>query len=343
MSSKAAATPDTPSASSPSMRAIIVEHPGEADTLRIAQVPRPAPDTGEVLIRVSAAGLNRADISQRKGHYPPPPSTTDILGMEVSGHVAAVGTNVPRWKPGDAVCALLAGGGYAEYCVAPQGQVLPIPGGVSLEDAAALPEAAFTVWANLFDTQMLRARETFLVQGGSSGIGSFAIQAARFMGARVVATAGSAEKCAFCRELGAEAAWDYKEENWVAGAWAWSHGKGIQVILDMVAGDYFGKHVELLAQRGRLIHIATTKGAEVKLDLREVMRKRLIITGSTLRVRRPEEKSVLREGVEATLWPGIASGAIRPIVYARFPLEQAAAAHRLMESSAHLGKIVLTL
>jgi NADPH2:quinone reductase len=325
------------------MRAIVVDHPGDADTLRIAQVPRPAPGPGEVLIRVAAAGLNRADIAQRKGHYPPPPGTTDTLGMEVSGHVAAIGTNVARWKPEDAVCALLAGGGYAEYCVAPQGQVLPIPDGVSLDDAASLPEAAFTVWANLFDTQMLRARETLLVQGGSSGIGSFAIQAARFMGARVVATAGSAEKCAFCRELGAEAAWNYKEENWVAEAWAWSQGKGIHVILDMVAGDYFGKHVELLAQRGRLIHIATTKGAEVKLDLREVMRKRLVITGSTLRARRPEEKSLLREGVEATFWPAIASGAIRPIVYARFPLEQAAAAHRLMESSAHLGKIVLTL
>ena len=342
MSNKAPATPGTPP-SSPQMRAIVVDHPGDADTLSIAQVPRPVPGPGEVLIRVVAAGVNRADIAQRKGHYPPPPGTTDILGMEVSGHVADVGTHVARWKPGDEACALLAGGGYAEYCVAPQGQVLPIPSGVSVEDAASLPEAAFTVWANLFDTQMLRAKETFLVQGGSSGIGSFAIQAARFMDARVVATAGSAEKCAFCRELGAEAAWNYKEENWGAGAWAWSQGKGIQVILDMVAGDYFGKHVELLAQRGRLIHIATTKGAEVKLDLREVMRKRLIITGSTLRARRPEEKSLLREGLEATLWPAIASGAIRPIVYARFPLEQAAAAHRLMESSAHLGKIVLTL
>jgi putative PIG3 family NAD(P)H quinone oxidoreductase len=325
------------------MRAIVVERPGDAEVLRLAEVPRPVPAPDELLIKVAAAGVNRADIVQRKGHYPPPAGITGILGMEVSGHVAATGTHVARWKVGDSVCALLGGGGYAEYCVVPQGQVLPLPDGVSLVDAASLPEAAFTIWANLFDTQMLRSRETFLVQGGSSGIGAFAIQAARFMGARVVTTAGSAEKCAFCRDLGAEAAWNYKEENWVAGAWAWSEGKGIQVILDMVGGDYFGKHIELLAQRGRLIHIATTNGAEVKLDLREVMRKRLIVTGSTLRARRPEEKSVLREGVEAKLWPGIATGAIRPTVHATFPLAEAAQAHRLMESSAHLGKIVLTL
>ena len=325
------------------MRAIIVERPGDADTLRIAKVPRPTPGQGELLIKVAAAGVNRADIAQRKGHYPPPAGISSILGMEVSGSVAALGTNVVRWKVGDSVCALLGGGGYAEYCVVPQGQILPLPDGISITDAGSLPEAAFTVWANLFDTQMLRARDSFLVQGGSSGIGSFAIQAAKFMGARVVTTAGSQEKCDFCRELGAEAAWDYKKENWVAAAWAWSEGKGIQVILDMVGGDYFSKHIELLAQRGRLIHIATTKGAEVQLDLREVMRKRLIVTGSTLRARRPEEKSVLREGVEAKLWPAIASGAIRPVVHATFPLEQAAEAHCLMESSAHLGKIVLTL
>ncbi len=322
------------------MRAIVVKN----SAMHVAEVPRPVPRAGEILIRVTAAGVNRADLVQRKGHYPPPAGITDILGMEVSGHVAAVGANVARWKQGDAVCALLAGGGYAEYCVVPQGQVLPLPQGVSLEDAASLPEAAFTVWANLFfDTQQLRTRESFLVQGGSSGIGSFAIQAARSIGARVVATAGSAEKCAFCRDLGAEATWNYKTENWMAAAWAWSEGKGIQVILDMVGGDYFGKHIELLSQRGRLIQIATTQGAEVKLDLREVMRKRLIITGSTLRARRPEEKSLLREGVEAKLWPAIAKGTIRPTVHSRFPLADAAEAHQLMESSAHLGKIVLTL
>lgn len=325
------------------MRAIVVTEPGDADALRLKDVPRPAPGPGEVLIRVAAAGVNRADTVQRKGHYPPPAGVSDLLGLEVSGHVAALGTHISRWNVGDPVCALLGGGGYAEYCVAPQGQVLPVPRGVSLVDAASLPEAAFTVWANLFDPPMLRAKESLLVQGGSSGIGSFAIQAAKFMGAHVVATAGSTAKCAFCRELGAEAAWNYKEENWAAAASAWSAGRGIQVILDMVGGDYFGKHIQLLAQRGRLIHIATTQGAEVQLDLRELMRKRLIITGSTLRARRPEEKSILREGVESKLWPGIASGAIRPVVHATFPLAEAAAAHRLMESSAHLGKIVLTL
>ena len=326
------------------MRAIVLKGPGDVSTMRVAEVPRPIPRSGEVLIKVTAAGVNRADIVQRKGHYPPPAGITDILGMEVSGYVAATGTNVARWKAGDAVCALLAGGGYAEYCVAPQGQLLPVPDGVSLEDPASLPEAAFTVWANLFsDTQPLRTRESLLIQGGSSGIGSFAIQAARSIGARVVATAGSQEKCAYCRDLGVEAAWNYKEENWVAAGWAWSEGKGIQVILDMIGGDYFGKHIELLAQRGRLIHIATTKGAEVQLDLREVMRKRLIVTGSTLRARRPEEKSLLREGVEAKIWPAIANGAIRPTVHARFPLAEAGDAHQLMESSLHLGKIVLTL
>jgi len=326
------------------MRAIVVKQPGDAGMMYVAEVPRPAPGPGEVLIRVAAAGVNRADLIQRTGHYPPPAGVTEILGMEVSGHIAAIGTNVARWRPGDAVCALLAGGGYAEYCVAPQGQVLPVPDSVSLEDAASLPEAAFTVWANLFaDTVPLRAPETLLIQGGASGIGSFAIQAARSVGARVVATAGSAEKCAYCRELGADAAWNYKTENWVAGAWAWSEGRGLQVIFDMVGGDYFGKHVELLGPRGRLIHIATTRGADVKLDLREVMRKRLLITGSTLRARRPEEKSILREGVEARLWPAIARGAIHPTVNARFPLAEAADAHRLMESSGHLGKIVLVL
>lgn len=326
-----------------SMQAIVVAQPGDADVLRVAEVPRPQPGPGEVLIRVAAAGVNRADIVQRKGHYPPPAGVSKLLGLEVSGHVATAGTHVTRWKRGDAVCALLGGGGYAQYCVVPQGQVLPVPAGLSLEQAASLPEAAFTVWANLFDTQMLRPKESLLVQGGSSGIGSFAIQAAKYTGARVVATGGSVAKCAFCRELGAEAAWNYKEENWVAAAWAWSEGKGIQVILDMVGGDYFGKHIELLAQRGRLVHIAATKGAEVQLDLRELMRKRLIVTGSTLRARRPEEKSILREGVEARLWPALENAAIRPVVHATFPLAEAAAAHRLMESSEHMGKIVLTL
>ncbi len=326
---------------SATMKAVLVGEPGGPEALAIGEAPLPQVRRGEVLIQVKAAGLNRADIQQRKGHYPPPRGESEILGMEVSGHIAAVGAEVYRWKEGDAVCALLAGGGYAEYCAVPQGQCLPIPGGVSVVDAAALPEAAFTVWANLFDTQILRPVDSLLVQGGSSGIGSFAIQAARFFGSRVITTAGSKEKCDFCLSLGAEAAFNYREQNWVAETWAWSSGKGVSVILDMVGGDYFGKHIDLLATRGRLVNIATAKGAEVQLDLREVMRKRLIITGSTLRARAPEEKSRLREGVEARLWPAIASGAIRPIVHQVFPLEQVQQAHRLMEASAHMGKILL--
>jgi NADPH2:quinone reductase len=323
------------------MKAVIVREPGGPEALVIGEVPVPRVGRGEVLIRVKAAGLNRADIQQRKGLYPPPRGESQILGMEVSGHIAAAGPDVYRWKEGDAVCALLAGGGYAEYCTAPQGQCLPIPDGVSVLDAAALPEAAFTVWANLFDTQILRPGDGLLVQGGSSGIGCFAIQAARFFGSRVITTAGSKAKCDFCLSIGAEAAFNYREENWVAESWAWSSGKGISVILDMVGGDYFGKHIDLLANRGRLVNIATSKGAEVQLDLREVMRKRLIITGSTLRARPAEEKSRLREGVEAKLWPAIAKGAIRPIVHEVFPLEQVQQAHRLMESSTHMGKILL--
>ena len=341
------------SPSTETMRAVIVKQPGGPEMLAVGDAPVPRIGRGEVLIHVKAAGVNRADIQQRKGHYPPPPGAPETLGMEVSGTIAAVGADVYRWKHGDAVCALLAGGGYAEYCTAPQGQCLPIPEGVSLVDASALPEAAMTVWANLFDTgfqdgplhdrPMLRPKDSFLVQGGSSGIGTFAIQAARFIGARVITTAGSREKCDFCRSLGAEAAFNYREGNWVAGVWAWSTGKGVDVVLDMVGGDYFGKHIELLAKRGRLVHIATSKGAEVQLDLREVMRKRLIVTGSTLRARADEEKSHLRQGVEAGLWPAIASGAIRPVVHQVFPLEQAADAHRFMEASTHIGKIVLVV
>lgn len=325
------------------MKAVAVREPGGPEVLAMGEAPVPRIGRGEVLIRVKAAGLNRADIQQRKGHYPPPRGESEVLGLEVSGRIAAVGADVYRWKEGDAVCALLAGGGYAEYCAAPQGQCLPIPSGVPILDAAALPEAAFTVWANLFDTQILRPMDSLLVQGGSSGIGSFAIQAARFFGSRVITTAGTKAKCDFCLSIGAEAAFNYREQNWVAESWAWSSGKGVSVILDMIGGDYFGKHIDLLANRGRLVNIATAKGAEVQLDLREVMRKRLIVTGSTLRARPAEEKSRLREGMEAKLWPAIASGAIRPIVHQIFPLEQVEQAHRLMESSAHIGKILLVV
>lgn len=332
------------------MRIVAMEGFGGPEVLRIGQAERPMPGAGEVLIQVVAAGLNRADILQRQGHYPPPAGASEVLGMEVSGTVVERGPGAEeRWKVGDAVCALVPGGGYAEFCVAHGGCCLPVPDGVSLEKAAALPEAAMTVWANLFatdawDTPRLFAGERFLMQGGTSGIGVMAIQAARARGAHVASTAGSAEKCAFLREMGCERAWNYREENWAAGAaeWATEQG-GVDVILDMVAGDYFAKHVELLGVGGRLIHIATAHGAEVNLDLRKVMRKRLTVTGSTLRARPVEEKRRLRGAVEAELWPLVAGRKVRVVVDRVYPMEEAGEAQRRMESSAHIGKIVLRM
>ncbi len=332
------------------MRIVAMEGFGGPEVLRIGQAERPMPGAGEVLIQVVAAGLNRADILQRQGHYPPPAGASEVLGMEVSGTVVERGPGAEeRWKVGDAVCALVPGGGYAEFCVAHGGCCLPVPDGVSLEKAAALPEAAMTVWANLFatdarNTPRLFAGERFLMQGGTSGIGVMAIQAARARGARVASTAGSAEKCEFLRGLGCERAWNYREENWAAGAaeWATETG-GVDVILDMVAGDYFAKHVELLGVGGRLIHIATAHGAEVNLDLRKVMRKRLTVTGSTLRARPVEEKRRLRDAVEAELWPLVAGRKVRVVVDRVYPMEEAGEAQRRMESSAHIGKIVLRM
>ena len=309
--------------------------------LRIAEAPVPNPGPGEVLIRVSAAGLNRADTLQRQGKYPPPPGASPILGMEVSGHVAE--SNAAEWKPGDPVCALLAGGGYAEYCVAPAGQCLPIPASIPVEEAAALPEVVFTVWANLFEPACLQPGETFLAQGGSSGVGSMAIQVAHWMGARVAATAGSAAKCDFCVQMGCERAFQYREEDWAEAARAWSGGRGVDVILDMVGGDYFPRHLRLLAPRGRLVHIAYTRGREVTADLALIMQKRLVVTGSTMRGRPVSEKTALRDSIRLRLWPQIAAGRIRPVVDRIFPLQDAAEAHRRMESSAHIGKILLRM
>lgn len=333
------------------MRYVAIREFGGAEMLRLAEGPQPVPGAGEVLIRVAAAGLNRADIHQRQGNYPPPPGASEILGMELAGTVVERGPGTEaRWTAGSAVCALVPGGGYAEYCVAHGGCCLPIPAGLTLEEAASLPEAAMTVWANLFDPRRLFSGDRFLMQGGTSGIGVFAIQAGRAFGAHVAATAGSKEKCAFLRGLGCEEAWNYCEEDWAAGAKAWADGgeerkgqphRGVDVILDMVAGDYFPKHVELLGRDGRLIHIATGHGSEVALDLRKVMGKRLTITGSTLRSRTVEEKTRLRDGVEQHLWPLIGTGKIRPVVDRVFALAEAAEAHRLMESSGHIGKIVL--
>jgi NADPH2:quinone reductase len=293
---------------------------------------------------VAAAGVNRADLHQRQGHYPPPAGASEILGLEVAGEVLAHGRGTEkRWKIGDKVCALLPGGGYAEYCVAHSGYCLPVPENFELTAAASLPEAAFTVWANLFDPRRIHSGDRFLMQGGTSGIGIFAIQAARTFGATVAATAGSPKKREFLLELGCERAFCYRDEDWVKGALEWSGGNGVDVVLDMVGGDYFTKHIKVLAKDGRLVHIATTSGAKVELDLRAMMAKRLIITGSTLRSRSVDEKTKLRDGVEKNLWPLVQDGRIRPILDSVFPIEDVAKAHERMQSSMHIGKIVLKL
>jgi NADPH:quinone reductase len=326
-----------------SMRVIDIAKPGGPEVLRIAIAPVPSPGSGEVLIRTVAAGVNRADLLQRQGHYPPPPGASPILGMEVSGHVAELGPGTnSRWQVGDPVCALLGGGGYAEFCAVAEGQCMSVPSGVSIRDGAAIPEAVITVWANLFEPRRLFAGNRFLVQGGSSGIGTTAIQMARAFGARVSTTAGSDEKCSFCLSLGAEIAINYRSD-WAAALTDWSQPHGIDAILDMIGGDYFPRHIALLATGGRLVHIATSHGSQVTADLRSIMMKRLLVTGSTLRPRPVEEKSALARSVEQEAWPLFANGQIRPIVDAAFPLEQAPEAHRLMESGRHTGKIVLIM
>jgi NADPH2:quinone reductase len=326
------------------MRYIEIAEPGGPEVLRLATGPVPRPGRGEVLLRVEAAGINRADLLQRQGHYPPPPGASPILGMEVSGHIAQLGTALTsRWRACEPVCALLAGGGYAEYCLAPEGQCMAQPAGTSLRDAGAIPEAAITVWANLFEPRRLFAGNLFLAQGGSSGIGTLAIQIARAFGARVATTAGTDEKCSFCRSLGAETAINYRTQDWAAELAQWSQPHGIDCILDMIGGDYFAKHLSLLATGGRLVQIAFSQGSQVTVDSRTMMTKRLLITGSTLRPRTVAEKSSLARAVEQELWPLFASGQLRPVVDRAFPLERAAEAHQLMESGRHKGKIVLEM
>ena len=324
------------------MRAILLDGFGGTEVLKLAEGKRPLPSEGEVSIRVTAAGVNRADLHQRQGHYPPPAGASEILGLEVSGEIVARGPGAEeRWKIGDQVCALVPGGGYAEYCVAHGGCCLPVPEGMEMIAAASLPEAAFTVWANLFDPRRIFAGDRFLMQGGSSGIGTLAIQAAKAFGATVAATAGSAAKCEFLLELGCDRAVNYREEDWGTEVLDWSGGEGVDVVLDMVGGDYFARHLKLLAKDGRLVHIATTHSSNVELDLRTVMAKRLMITGSTLRSRSIEEKARLRNGLEEHLWPLVRERKIRPILDSVFPLNEAWKAHGRMESSLHIGKIVL--
>ena len=322
------------------MTAIEIVEPGEPEVLRPTKRPLPEPGEGYVLIKVAAAGINRPDVLQRRGGYPPPPGASDIPGLEIAGEVIACGPAVRQLSPGDQVCALVSGGGYAEYCVAPEAQCLPFPDGLTAVEAAGLPETFFTVWSNVFDRAGLQAGETFLVHGGSSGIGTTAIQLAKAFGARVLTTAGTAEKCRICEELGAEKAFNYREEDWFSGAKELTGGA--DVILDMVGGPYIAKDINLLRPDGRLVFIAFLGGSKVEIDFLKVMVKRLTITGSTLRPRDIGFKAAIAANLEARVWPLISAGRIRPLVHKTFPLDQAAAAHALMESSTHVGKIVLT-
>jgi len=323
------------------MTAIEITKPGEPDVLKPGMRPVPKPGQGEVLIEVAAAGVNRPDVMQRKGMYPPPPGASDIPGLEIAGHVVAVGPGV-RLNIGDAVTALVAGGGYAQYCVAPEPQCLRVPHGFSMEEAAALPETFFTVWHNLFERGALARGESVLIHGGSSGIGTVAIQLAREFGAKeIFATAGSAEKCQACARLGATRAIDYKKEDFAAVVKAATGNRGVDVVLDMVAGDYLQRNLDLLAMDGRLVIIAFLHGTKAELDFNGVLRKRLTITGSGLRPRPVAEKGAIADGLRSHVWPLLDAGRVRPAIDKVFPLAEAAAAHRLMESSAHIGKIVL--
>ncbi|MGH7689120.1 MAG: NAD(P)H-quinone oxidoreductase [Gemmatimonadaceae bacterium] len=323
------------------MRVVDIRAPGGPEVLTCSARARPAPILNEVLIAVAAAGVNRPDLLQRRGAYAPPPGASDIPGLEVAGTIIAIGQNVTTWKVGDEVCALLAGGGYADYCLAPAEQCLPVPRGLSMIEAASLPETFFTVWSNVFDRARLASGEVFLVQGGSSGIGVAAIQIARAMGARVFATAGSANKCEACEALGAERAIDYKTEDFVAVVKDATHDRGADVILDMVGGDYVPRELSLLADDGRLVFIASLGGASSDLDIRLVMAKRLMITGSTLRNRSPAFKGAIAAALRQNVWPLLENGTITPVIHNVYPLVAAAEAHAELERGKHVGKIVL--
>lgn len=325
------------------MRAIEITQPGAPDVLRLTERPRPTPAPGEVLIRVQAAGVNRPDVLQRKGAYAPPPGVSDLPGMEIAGTIEAGDAQAGGFKIGDAVCALVAGGGYAEYCAAPIGQCLPKPRNLTFAEAAGLPETYFTVWSNVFDRARLAVGESLLVQGGSSGIGVAAIQLAAALGSTVYATAGSAEKCAACVELGATRCINYRTEDFVQVVKEVTQGRGVDVILDMVAGDYLPREIECLADDGRLVIIALLGGAKGTLDLSAVLRRRLTVTGSTLRPRPVAFKAAIARRVRENVWPLIESGRIKPMLFRTFPLAEAADAHLLMESSQHVGKIVLAV
>jgi NADPH2:quinone reductase len=326
-----------------SMTAIAIREPGGPDVLVASEQPLPSPGEGEILVKVIAAGVNRPDVMQRQGHYPPPKGATEIPGLEIAGEVVELGRGTKRRKQGDKVMALVVGGGYAEYCLAFETHALPVPANLSMVEAAAIPETFFTVWHNVFERGKLAAGETLLVHGGSSGIGTTAIQLAKALGARVITTAGTPEKCEACRKLGADFAIDYKTEDFVALTKQATQGRGADLILDMVGGDYVGRNYEAAAVEGRIVQIAFLASSRVTVDLMRLMLKRLTHTGSTLRARAVADKAAIARAVENNVLPLIASGRVKPLIDSTFPLAQASAAHARMESGQHIGKIVLTL
>ena len=327
----------------PHMTAMAIRAPGGPEMLIPEERPVPQPGPGEVLVKVAAAGVNRPDVMQRMGLYPPPKGAPDIPGLEIAGEVVALGDNVTRWKPGDKVMALVVGGGYAEYCLTHEGHALPVPQNISMNEAGAIPETFFTVWHNVFERGGLKSGETLLVHGGTSGIGTTAIQLAKAFGAKVITTAGSPEKCEAARKLGADLAINYKSEDFVAATKNFTGGKGADVILDMVGGDYIERNYEAAGVEGRIVQIAFQGSPKATVDFRRIMLKRLHHTGSTLRSRSVEDKTAIASAVAEKVLPLIASGKVKPIMDSSFPLREAAAAHGRMETSAHIGKIVLTV
>ena len=324
------------------MQYVILDGFGGPEVLKPAEMAVPQPGEGEILVKVAAAGVNRPDVQQRLGQYNPPPGVTTVPGLEIAGEVAALGNGTSRYKVGDKVCALVAGGGYAEYCVAPEPQALPIPEGCSIIDAGGVPETFFTVWTNVFDRGRLQPGEVLLIHGGSSGIGTTAIQLAREFGSRVFVTAGSGEKCQACLDLGAERAINYRDEDFVAIVKELTGGNGVDVILDMVGGSYVQRNIDAMNWDGRIVQIAWLGGPKVEANFVKLMLKRLIWTGSTLRPRTVAQKAEIARALEDKVWPLFATGKVKPVTHATFPLAEAADAHRLMESSAHIGKIILT-
>lgn len=322
------------------MKAIEIAGPGGPEVLRLIERPTPQPQAGEVLVRVEAAGVNRPDIMQRQGKYPPPPGASDIPGLEIAGTIVSGGN---RWSEGDTVCALVAGGGYAEFCAVPAQQCLPIPTGMTLIAAAAIPETYFTVWTNLFQRGRLQPGERVLVHGGTSGIGSTAIQLAHAFGAIVYATAGTEEKCAACTKLGADVAINHKREDFVERVRSETGGRGVDIILDIIGGDYLGRNIDALAMEGRLVQVGTMGGARAQINLAPLLQRRLTLTGSTLRPRTPDQKGMIARELEARVWPLLAEGRVAPAVHRTFPLADAADAHRLLEAGDVIGKLVLVV